>query len=42
MKITVSIGVSFFTHDSTDIETVIKLADMKLYQAKAQGRNQVC
>ncbi|MBU4237377.1 MAG: diguanylate cyclase [Proteobacteria bacterium] len=39
---TISIGVAEFSHDSTKtIWEIIKLADIALYQAKENGRNQV-
>jgi len=38
---TVSIGVSAFNPELDDCESFIHRADMALYQAKSQGRNQV-
>ncbi|SDK91289.1 diguanylate cyclase (GGDEF) domain-containing protein [Maridesulfovibrio ferrireducens] len=38
-KITVSIGISFFPDDDSDINVVINLADKALYEAKKTGRN---
>jgi diguanylate cyclase (GGDEF)-like protein len=40
-KITVSIGISCFPTDSTEIYDLLNLADEALYQAKEQGRNSV-
>jgi diguanylate cyclase (GGDEF)-like protein/PAS domain S-box-containing protein len=39
--ITMSLGVAAFPTCGRDDETVIKAADLALFQAKAQGRNQV-
>ncbi len=39
LQVTVSIGVSVFPNDGTDIDTLMKSADLALYQAKDSGRN---
>jgi len=39
LKVTASIGVSFFPDDATDAETLLKHADEAMYVAKRQGRN---
>ncbi len=41
LRKTVSIGLSMYPNDSTSFETVIKNADIALYEAKHKGRNQV-
>ncbi|MEA5509070.1 diguanylate cyclase [Crocosphaera sp. UHCC 0190] len=41
VKITVSIGVSTFSHNDIRIDDVLKRADLALYEAKEKGRNQV-
>ena len=37
---TVSIGISNFPHDAEDFSTLIKYADIAMYQAKSNGKNQ--
>lgn len=37
--VTTSIGISTFPDDGTDQETLIKYADLAMYQAKEKGRN---
>lgn len=39
MNITTSIGSSVFPNDTDDIETLIKYADMSMYEAKRLGKN---
>jgi diguanylate cyclase (GGDEF)-like protein len=39
MSITVSIGISMYPEDGLDPEVLLKHADIALYQAKEQGRN---
>lgn len=42
INITVSIGLSYLTHEDVNIHTLLKRADTALYEAKESGRNQVC
>ncbi|WP_134702737.1 EAL domain-containing protein [Ammoniphilus sp. YIM 78166] len=37
--ITVSIGISLYPTDSTDVEAIVNNADMAMYRAKERGRN---
>jgi predicted signal transduction protein with EAL and GGDEF domain len=37
--ITTSIGISIYPSDGTDVESLLKHADIAMYQAKKQGRN---
>lgn len=39
--VTSSIGVSLYPHDGADIDTLLKNADVAMYQAKSAGRNSV-
>jgi diguanylate cyclase (GGDEF)-like protein/PAS domain S-box-containing protein len=39
INMTTSIGISVFPKDGPDIETLLKNAELALYQAKAKGRN---
>ena len=39
LHITGSIGVAFYPEDGRDPETLIKYADMAMYEAKAKGKN---
>lgn len=41
-RITVSIGVAAYPEDGKKIKELIDIADQHLYQAKRNGRNQVC
>ncbi|MCM8761313.1 MAG: sensor domain-containing diguanylate cyclase [Candidatus Omnitrophica bacterium] len=41
-SLTVSIGVSTYPDDALSEEEMIRVADMRLYKAKSQGRDQVC
>jgi diguanylate cyclase (GGDEF)-like protein len=40
-RLTVSIGIATCSRDGTDYETLFEVADKRLYQAKAAGRNLV-
>ena len=42
VKITVSLGVSTYPQDGTQIEELIDKADWALYRAKREGRNRIC
>ncbi len=42
LNITISIGVATYPYTTSNLEEIIKLADKNLYQAKNNGRNQVC
>ncbi|MBA2656120.1 MAG: EAL domain-containing protein [Tatlockia sp.] len=39
LKITASIGISFYPKDGTDYGSLMKSADLSMYQAKNSGRN---
>jgi len=39
-SVTVSIGISIYPDDGTDVVALLKCADIAMYQAKEQGRNQ--
>jgi diguanylate cyclase (GGDEF)-like protein len=39
MSITASIGISVFPSDGTDVEPLVKRADLAMYRAKALGKN---
>lgn len=42
VKVTISIGVAAYPEDGELKERLIEIADIALYRAKAEGRNQVC
>ena len=41
LKVTISLGVATFRDDGNEIDTLIKMADSRLYEAKRRGKNQV-
>ena len=41
IKITVSVGVSVFPEDASDVSQLIDCADQAMYKAKGEGRNRV-
>jgi diguanylate cyclase (GGDEF)-like protein len=41
-NVTVSIGVASYPEDSSGVDSLIKIADERLYKAKAGGRDKVC
>jgi len=41
IKISISIGISIYPKDGTDAGTIIKHANMAMYNAKQEGRNQI-
>lgn len=41
VALTVSIGVSEFGRDGSDIDAILRSADERLYRAKHEGRNRV-
>ena len=41
-NVTVSIGISMFPQDARDRETLMKCADLALYEAKHAGRDRLC
>lgn len=42
LKVTVSIGVSVFPDNATDMQNLIEVADQALYLAKETGKNKIC
>jgi len=41
MQLTASVGIACFPNDGDNVTTLVKAADEALYQAKAEGKNQV-
>lgn len=41
IRITISMGISHFPDDGTDLESLIKIADERLYRAKREGKNRI-
>lgn len=41
IRIGASIGISCYPHDSMDMESLIRLADSAMYQAKSEGKNRI-
>jgi diguanylate cyclase (GGDEF)-like protein len=39
--VTVSIGIASYGHDSTEADKLVKIADSRMYMAKARGKNQI-
>lgn len=39
INVTTSIGIAIYPDDGRDVETLIKLADISMYEAKKTGRN---
>lgn len=42
IPVTVSVGAANFPSHATDVNNLVKQADLGLYQAKMKGKNQVC
>lgn len=42
LKFTISLGVAVFPDEGRDVLSLLDKADQRLYQAKSQGKNQVC
>ena len=40
--LTVSIGASFFSKDGDRVDELVRVADRRLYKAKARGKNKIC
>ena len=42
VNVTISVGVATYPQHGEQVQELIHLADLAMYQAKSQGRNQVC
>ena len=42
LRITISVGVSVYPHDSEEANSLLEKADVALYEAKKLGKNVVC
>lgn len=41
-RVTLSVGISLYPHDSKDMDALLKCADTAMYRAKASGGNSFC
>jgi len=41
LSVTISLGIATFREDGSEIDTLIKIADARLYEAKRSGKNKV-
>ncbi|KEA63635.1 diguanylate cyclase [Marinobacterium lacunae] len=42
IKLSASIGISFYPQDGMDVDDLVRKADLAMYQAKRTGRNRYC
>jgi diguanylate cyclase (GGDEF)-like protein len=42
VTVTASIGIAYFPDEGTDVDTLLRIADQKMYRAKHLGKNQFC
>jgi len=42
IRITISMGISHFPDEGIDLESLITVADERLYRAKREGKNRIC
>lgn len=42
VSVTISVGITVYPDDATDVDTLIKFADIAMYKAKQNGRNCCC